>query len=92
MRKFIALILLMSSLIISAQKKRVLLRLPKRLLPMIKKTLFIIAGKEMEGRETATEGQRKAAIYIESQFRSLGLLPVIKDSYQLNYLFTRIHY
>ena len=28
--------------------------------------LSIIAGAEMEGRETGTEGQRKAAAYIET--------------------------
>ncbi|HMD00614.1 MAG TPA: M28 family peptidase [Ferruginibacter sp.] len=39
----------------------------------LKKQLTIIAGDEMEGRETGTEGQRKAAAYIESQFRQLGL-------------------
>ena len=38
----------------------------------LKKHLYIIAGEEMEGRETATEGQRKAAAYIEEQFKSLG--------------------
>ncbi|MEO6722441.1 MAG: M28 family peptidase, partial [Ferruginibacter sp.] len=32
-----------------------------------------IAGDEMEGRETGTEGQRKAATYIEAQFKALGL-------------------
>ena len=39
----------------------------------LKKQLTIIAGDEMEGRETGTEGQRKAAIYIESQFKAMGL-------------------
>ncbi|MBK5272561.1 MAG: M28 family peptidase, partial [Bacteroidia bacterium] len=51
----------------------------------LKKKLNIIASKEMEGRETATEGQRKAAAYIEEQFRSLGLLPGNNRSYQFNY-------
>jgi hypothetical protein len=49
----------------------------------LKKQLYIIAGKEMEGRETATEGQRKAAAYIESEFRRLGLLPGNQGHYQL---------
>ena len=31
----------------------------------LKKHLTIIASAEMEGRETATHGQRKAAAYIE---------------------------
>lgn len=39
----------------------------------LKKHLTIIAGPEMEGRETGTEGQRKAAAYIESQFKAMGL-------------------
>ena len=41
----------------------------------LKRHLYIVAGREMEGRLTATEGQRKAAAYIENQFKSLGLLP-----------------
>jgi Peptidase family M28/PA domain len=41
----------------------------------LKKHLTIIAGKEMEGRETGTEGQRKAAAYIANQFKEMGLLP-----------------
>ena len=51
----------------------------------LRKHLFIVAGKEMEGRETATEGQRKAAAYIENQFRSIGLLPGNNGSYQMLY-------
>ena len=30
----------------------------------------------MEGRETGTEGQRKAAAYIETQFKAIGLKTV----------------
>lgn len=51
----------------------------------LKKQLYIIAGPEMEGRETATEGQRKAAAYIEEQFKSFGLLPGNGSSYQLSF-------
>ena len=39
----------------------------------LKKHLTIIAGDEFEGRETGTEGQRKAATYIEKQFMEIGL-------------------
>lgn len=39
----------------------------------LKKQLIVIASAEMEGRETGTEGQRKAAAYIESQFKAIGL-------------------
>jgi hypothetical protein len=49
----------------------------------LKKHLTIVAGAEMEGRETATPGQRKAAAYIESQFREFGLKPPQgQDGYQ----------
>ncbi|PUZ20441.1 PA domain-containing protein [Chitinophaga costaii] len=37
--------------------------------------LRIIASEAMEGRETGTPGQEKAAAYIEEQFKSFGLLP-----------------
>jgi hypothetical protein len=49
----------------------------------LKRHLYIVAGKEMEGRETATDGERKAAGYIENQFRSLGLAPGNNGSYQM---------
>jgi len=42
----------------------------------LNKHLSIIASAEMEGRETGTEGQRKAAAYIESQFKAMGLRSV----------------
>lgn len=51
----------------------------------LKKHLYIVASKDFEGRETATEGQRKAAAYIESTFKSLGLQPGNNGSYQLYY-------
>jgi hypothetical protein len=51
----------------------------------LKKHLYIVAGKEMEGRETATEGQRKAAAYIEDYFKSVALLPANNGSYQMHF-------
>ena len=51
----------------------------------LKQQLQIIAGKDMEGRETATPGQKKAAAYIEGQFRGLGLAPGNNGNYQLPY-------
>ncbi len=55
----------------------------------LKKHLTIIASDEFEGRETGTEGQRKAAAYIEGQFKTMGLLPVeaLKGYQQLYPLF-----
>jgi len=54
----------------------------------LKKQLSIIASADMEGRETGTEGQRKAAAYIESQFKKTGLtspasLPGFQQFYPL---------
>ncbi|MCZ2223589.1 MAG: M28 family peptidase [Chitinophagales bacterium] len=51
----------------------------------LKKQLTIIASAEMEGRETATEGQKKAAAYIEQQFKQIGLKPGNGNSYQQTY-------
>lgn len=51
----------------------------------LKKHLNIVASAEMEGRETATAGQRKAAAYIENYFKSLNLLPGNQGSYQQDY-------
>jgi hypothetical protein len=51
----------------------------------LKKHLYIVAGKEMQGRETTTEGQRKAAAYIENQFKTLGLQPGNNGNFQLSF-------
>jgi hypothetical protein len=51
----------------------------------LKQKLSIIAGPDMEGRETASAGQRKAAAYIEDHFRRLGLLPGTTGGYQMQY-------
>ncbi|MEO7446272.1 MAG: M28 family peptidase [Ferruginibacter sp.] len=48
--------------------------------------LSVIAGAEMEGRETGTEGQRKAAAYIENVFKTTGLSsPATLKGYQQYY-------
>lgn len=51
----------------------------------MKKHLYIIASKEMEGRNTPSPGLDKAAAYIESQFKSFGLLPGNNGSYLQSY-------
>lgn len=51
----------------------------------LKKHLYIVAGPEMEGRETGTEGLRKAAAYIEQEFKRIGLQPGFNGSYQQPY-------
>jgi hypothetical protein len=87
MKQFFLLLAFAAGLTTSAQKKSAD---PKPFATSItetdlKKQLYIIASADMEGRETATEGQRKAAAYIESQFSTLGLLPGNKGNYQLFY-------
>ncbi len=44
----------------------------------LKSLLDVLASKEMEGRETGEAGQRKAADFIASQFKSAGL-PGVAD-------------
>lgn len=48
----------------------------------MKTHLTVLASDELEGRETGTEGQRKAADYIAGEFKKLGLPTVVNgDSY-----------
>jgi hypothetical protein len=51
----------------------------------LKAKLSIIASAEMEGRETASPGQKRAAAYIESEFKRMGLQPGNGSSYQQLY-------
>lgn len=51
----------------------------------LKRHLYIIAGPEMEGRETGTEGEYKAAAYIENEFKRIGLEPANNGSYRMYY-------
>src|SRR4051812_14018515 len=51
----------------------------------LRSKLSIIAGAQMEGRETAMPGQKKAAAYIENFFKQLGLQPGTSSGYQLNF-------
>src|SRR4051812_25968255 len=51
----------------------------------LKDKLTIVASAEMEGRETASPGQKKAAAYIEEQFKKFGLKPGNGESYQQLY-------
>lgn len=51
----------------------------------MKEKLTILASPEMEGRETAMPGERKAAGFIEDHFKKIGLLPGNGSSYQQYY-------
>lgn len=46
----------------------------------LREHLQIIASDEMEGRETGTEGQKKAAAYIAGYFAGLDLPPIMGDT------------
>lgn len=83
---FLTALLIIAALTGSAQKKAD----PKKFAETINEQdlrnhLYIVASAEMEGRETATEGQRKAAAYIENYFKSIGLKPGNNGSYQQAY-------
>lgn len=45
----------------------------------LKKHLTYIASDELGGRDTGSEGQKKAAEYIVSHLKSLGIEPIVKD-------------
>jgi peptidase M28-like protein len=86
MKKIFSILLLLPSIFMAAQKNSDPINYAKTITPDdLKKHLYVVAGKEMEGRETATPGQKKAAAYIESQFKSIGLKPGNQNSYQLPY-------
>jgi hypothetical protein len=51
----------------------------------LKEKLTILASAEMEGRETGTPGQKRAAAWIEGEFKRMGLKPGNGDSYQQLY-------
>lgn len=52
----------------------------------LKKHLTVIAADDMEGRDTGSPGQKKAAKYIADHFKKLGLEPPVKTKGGLSYL------
>lgn len=87
LKSFIILFLLAFPVIAGAQKKdKNAMKAAAAITPDgMKKHLYIIASKEMEGRDTPSPGLEKAATYIEEQFKSFGLAPGNKDSYRQYY-------
>ena len=45
----------------------------------MKEHVFTLASKDFQGRETGTEGNKKAADYIASQLASFGIPPIPGD-------------
>ena len=79
-------LLLLMSNIIFAQTTNTLTKFGKVITTEgLKQKLSVIASAEMEGRETGTPGQKKAATYIESEFKRMGLQPGNGQSYQQVY-------
>ena len=86
MKKMIWVLLLLMSNIVFAQTTNTLTKFGKVITTEgLKQKLSVIASAEMEGRETGTPGQKKAATYIESEFKRMGLQPGNGQSYQQVY-------
>ncbi|HEU4633250.1 MAG TPA: M28 family peptidase [Flavisolibacter sp.] len=81
MKKLLNLVLVLSTINSFAQKPETFAKTITT--EDLKRHLYIVASKEMEGRETATPGQRKAAAYIENHFKQLGLQPGNNGDYQM---------
>ncbi|MEO8713282.1 MAG: M28 family peptidase, partial [Parafilimonas sp.] len=85
MKKIIILLFIINCIQVSAQDKTAE-KFAATITPEnLKAKLTVIAGADMEGRETATRGQRKAAAYIEAYFKKLKLLPGDSSHYQMTF-------
>ncbi len=73
MKDLFTIVLLFSGAAVFAQPKNAESYAKYINVPQLQKHLAIIASDSMEGRETGTIGQRKAAAYIESNFKKMGL-------------------
>ncbi|NBP30512.1 MAG: hypothetical protein EBV23_13240, partial [Flavobacteriia bacterium] len=51
----------------------------------LQRHLKVIASDAMEGRETGTPGIEKAAVYLETEFKRLGLSPANGKKYRQQY-------
>lgn len=87
MKRIIAYAILLSPLGLFAQKKdKAAVQAAATITAQdMQKHLYILAGPEMEGRDTPSPGLEKAANYIENHFRQLGLLPGNNGSYRQYY-------
>lgn len=84
MKKLVLLLFVLPALLAQAQRKTNPRPFAKLItIEDMQRHLYVIAGAEMEGRETATEGQRKAAAYIQNEFEALGLDPGNNNSFKM---------
>jgi hypothetical protein len=85
-RIYISLFLLLPFIAFSQSNSKAAKKIAKTIKTKdLKKRLYTIASKEMEGRDTPSPGLEKAADYIEGQFRAMGLQPGNHGSYRQNY-------
>ena len=86
MRKIFLGLSLLTVLVAGAQKKTNPTTFGKSITADdLKRHLYIVAGPEMEGRNTPSPGLERAATYIENQFKSFGLLPGNNGTYRQFY-------
>lgn len=84
MRKILLAVACFCTVAVFAQNTKQLKKIAATIKPSgLKEKLSVIAGAAMEGRETATPGQKMAATYIENYFKQLGLQPANADGYQM---------
>jgi len=53
----------------------------------LKQHVYVLAADSMEGRNTGTEGERKAIRYITAQYKSIGLTPKGNDGFEQPFMF-----
>ncbi len=82
MKKWLVATLLFITVFANAQKESAAVKYAAVITPQsMKDKLTILAGAEMEGRETGMPGERRAAAFIENHFRNIGLKPGNGTSY-----------
>lgn len=77
MKKLLTLPLLLVCVAVFAQPKNAETYANYINVAQLQKHLYVIAADSMEGRETGTRGQRKAAAYIEKHLQLMGLSPSV---------------
>lgn len=87
MKKQLLSLALLISTAVMAQKQEPVVKFANTISPKaLKAKLRVLASAKMEGRETATPGQKRAAAYIEAFFKKIGLQPGGPNGqYQMQY-------
>ncbi|MEQ1797691.1 MAG: M28 family peptidase [Lacibacter sp.] len=87
MRNYLLLAFGLLTLSVSAQKKNKIAEKFSQTITAadLKTHLYILADPAMEGRETGTAGQRKAAEYLKQQFQRIGIAAANNGNYEQFY-------